>query len=160
MVGIYNSIEKSQDHSSQQAIPAPSDLTVHGESFELKGISYHIEFQDTIRRCRANLNQNEPVVTRIDMEPDNGLDKNAIVVQVFKQGHWKTIGYVPGPKVPKVFTASHKNELISTTFQYVTRSYNHALQQFIYIPTITILKYGRWLPNDKNYQYNQNIFID
>ena len=135
------------------------NLPQYSETFELVGVSYHIEFQETIKRCRSELLNNEPVATKLKFEPDNGKDRNAIVFQVSKQGHWKSIGYIPGQRVCKVYSALLKDEITSTRFEYSTRKYNHAVNAFIHVPTVTVVKHGPWPMNDKDYQYNQQIDV-
>lgn len=136
-----------------------TNLSQYSETFELVGVSYHIEFQETIKRCRNELLNNEPVTTKLKFEPDNGKDRNAIVFQVFKQGHWKSIGYIPGQRVCKTYTALSKDEITATRFEYSTRKYNHAINTFIHVPTVTVIKHGPWPVNDKDYQYNQQVDI-
>ena len=60
---------------------------------------------------------------------DNGEDKNAVVVEVFLQGHWKLMGYIPGNKVPKLQAALNKDEITSIKIAYIACTYCHRVNQ-------------------------------
>ena len=136
------------------------EVSQHSEIITLRGISYHIEFQDTITRCRKQLTENQSVSVRLRLEPDNGEDKNVVVVDVFVQGHWKPISYIPGNKVPKVYIAIHKDDITDVKFANISRTYFTSVGKFLYIPSITITEYRPWIKNDKYYIFNQHIDLN
>lgn len=168
IIGILNNKlgEDNSNEKKKSVLPAESkqkpehDSKLFSDSFKLKGISFHVEFQDTINRCRADLANNQTLGVRLRHEPDNGQDKNAIVTEAFKQGHWKPIGYIPGPRVPKMHAAMYHGEITAMVMEYTVRHYNELIQKFLQIPYITITKYGKWLANQGDYQYNQHINFD
>ena len=92
------------------------EISQHSETITLRGVSFHVEFQNTISRCRKNITENQPILTRFRRKPDNDEDRNAVAVEVFLQGHWKPMSYIyiPGNKVPKV-QAALTNLLISSS---------------------------------------------
>ena len=143
--------------SSTEETAEDLEIIQYTEIFSLKGVSYHPEFQVTIAHCRKYLAENQAVSVHLRHEQDNGEDKNAVIVETFLQGHWKPIGYIPGKKVPKVHHAMHGDEIKSTAIRLIQRKYIYALQTFLYIPTIVVVKTGLWLHNDNDYTYNQII---
>ena len=61
------------------------------EILNLKGVSYHPEFQATMARCRNCLAENQAVPVCLRHEQDNAEVKNAVVVEIYLQGDWKPI---------------------------------------------------------------------
>ena len=92
------------------------NVGLFSETTNLKGNSYHSSFQSHLRQCKGVLMKKETMTVRLLFEPTNKRDESAIVVQVKlhqsrSEDLWKPIGYIPGPKVPKVTTALQKNEV-------------------------------------------------
>ena len=87
------------------------------EVMKMKGRRYHEHFQSYLKVCKEMLVKNEQPEVRFFPEPTNRRDENAIVLQAKvallanDEAHWGAIGYVPGPKVPKVTLALRNNEL-------------------------------------------------
>ena len=99
----------------------------------------------------------EAVTVRLHFKPTNRRDENAIVVQVNlaqlgSEELWKPIGYIPGPKVPKVTNALRNNEVKLVTVKNVFYQYVPPINDFRFFPSIAISKMGRWPQNKKRLQ--------
>ena len=138
----------SEDQSSDEEIQAFS------ETFNLKGSTFHKEFQIALQKCKQKLIENMPVELQLAIEPVNVEDENAIVVQVNLDGISTAIGYIPGRKVQKVQAALNNNEIINLALTRVQYKYIWGAGIHKYIPQLTITKNGRWLKDDNKYQYN------
>ena len=67
VIGIWSSKE-DKPGALKKSVPPPQvgqkseqDPKLFSDSFKLKGVSFHVEFQDTINRCRADLASNQPL---------------------------------------------------------------------------------------------------
>ena len=139
-----------------QTIPSVHEEEQYTELILMKGSSYHKHFQCALKDCKLGLIQNDPPQVRLLPEPTNKRDENAIVVQALI-GIWTPIGYVPAVKVPKVTHAIRKSEITNVVLTNVIYKYVYGLGKHSYFPSICVSKLNRWLPNKKNYKYNNKI---
>ena len=146
--------------SSHASVPCDDlndEASFYTQKFTLKGISFHPDFQVTIKRSRELIAQQHNLELKLVRETDNFEDSNAVVVQVKMQGHWKSIGYIPAKKVPKVQIAIHKKEITLIRFESIRKKYFQAIQQHLYTPSVLITKLHPWLLDQPDYQYNDSI---
>jgi len=158
-----NGEEDVSESEEQELSSGDSDDTDAGnvelftETMNLKGSNYHSSFQSHLRQWKEALMKKETVSVRLHFKPTNRHDENAIVVQV-KLGQsgseelWKPIGYIPGPKVPKVTTALWTNEVQLVTVKNVFYQYVPPINDFRFFPSIAVSKMGRWPQNKKRLQ--------
>lgn len=163
-----NGEEDVSESEEQELSSGDSDDTDAGnvelftETMNLKGSNYHSSFQSHLRQWKEALMKKETVSVRLHFKPTNRHDENAIVVQV-KLGQsgseelWKPIGYIPGPKVPKVTTALWTNEVQLVTVKNVFCQYVPPINDFRFFPSIAVSKMGRWPRTKKDYKYNDSI---
>ena len=88
---------------------------------QLKGSSYHDSFQTSLKKCKERLLEKK-IYLRLQFEPINVRDENAIVVQASLctgEGDWQSTGYIPAVKVPKVTIAMRKREVRLVTVKTV-----------------------------------------
>ena len=101
----------------------------------------------------------EQTQVKLCYEPDNNKDCNAVVTEGFLQEHWKIIGYILAKKLEKVHHAIEKKQLLEASLQTIAYTFYASMGKHFYIPTITLVKYDTWLPNDENYECNDIIEI-
>ena len=83
----------------------------YSESFQLKGSTFHPEFQRTLKDCKEILlNNSSNIELTFFKEPVN--DENAIVVQANINDHLSSIGYIPGMKIAKIEAAIESNKIV------------------------------------------------
>ena len=68
--------EDTRDESNSEA-----EEELFTEFMQLKGSSYHDSFQTSLKKCKERLLEKEKVDFRLQFEPTNVRDENAIVVQ-------------------------------------------------------------------------------
>ena len=130
------------------------EIQKFSETFDLKGSTFHKEFQFALHKCKQKLVDNIPVELQLFSEPVNVEDENAIIVQVKLNGILTAVGYIPGKKVKKVQAALNNNEITNLQLTRVQYKYIWGAGMHKYVPQLTITKNGRWLKDDKRYRYN------
>ena len=158
---IYSSEHLSdieEDHRSAQASSAPdpsvTEDTCYTEYFKLKGSTYHDHFQKTLRKCKTLLLDQKEVPVQLVIEPTNKADENAIIVQAELENVWNPVGYIPGVKVKKAMNALDKQEIKTIKFKTIEWKFIYGVSEFKYVSSIVVTKVNKWLPSNKDYQYN------
>ena len=128
------------------------------EYVALRGSSFREDCQATLKKCRQILSAKMEVELRLQNEPDNIRDCNAIIVQAKVNSQWDRIGYIPKEKVPKFTSAIRNNEFRLMKFknikcQFIMTDY----PKWTYLASVLVTKTGKWLPNDGLYKYNDNL---
>ncbi len=93
------------------------DLNV--ENFIVKGSFHEERYQSALHKCDAAKRKKEPIHVRVEFEPDNIEDKNAIKLEVNFDNEWLIIGYCEVKKIPKLRTAMKQNEIKTLSLLYV-----------------------------------------
>lgn len=154
---------EEQERSSEDSEDNDGDnVELFTETMNLKGSSYHSSFQTHLRQCKDVLMKKEAVTVRLHFEPTNRRDENAIVVQVKlaqsgSEELWNPIGYIPGPKVPKVTNALRNNQVQQVTVKNVFYQYVPPINDFRFFPSVAVSKMGGWPQNKEDYKYNEKI---
>lgn len=150
--------ESEDDQTSAAENPDSSENveeeTHYTEYFKVKGSTYHDHFQKALRKCKRLLLDKEDVPVQLLIEPTNVADENAIIVQAELEHQWHPVGYIPGVKVKKTMDALNKHEIATIKFKAIEWKYIYALGEFRYVSSIIVTKVNKWLPSDKDYQYN------
>ena len=60
---------------------------------------------------------------KVEHEPDNVRDSNAVKFMVFHNENWHIIGYCAVNKIPKLKHALHQNEIHSISLDSLKRTY-------------------------------------
>ena len=85
----------------------------YSETFQLKGSTFHKEFQRTLHDCKEILlNKSSSVKLTLVKEPVNISDENAIVVEAKVGQHFSSIGYVLGKKIAKIEAAIESKKIV------------------------------------------------
>ena len=128
------------------------------EYVDLRGSSFHADCQSTLKKCREILAAKGTVELRLQTEPDNIRDYNAIIVQSKVNLQWDRIGYIPKEKVPKFNSAMKNGEIQDAKFKNIKCQYIMVdSPKWTYIASIIFTKTGKWLPNDGLYKYNDKL---
>ena len=152
--------EESGEEDTRDQSNSEAEEELFTELMQLKGSSYHDSFQTSLKKCKERLLEKEKIDLRLQFEPTNVRDENAIVVQASLatgEGGWQSIGYIPAVKVPKVTIAMRKREVRLVTLKTVFYQFVFDIGQKKYFPAISVSKIGRWPPNKKDYKYNDKM---
>ena len=142
----HEDVNLPTSHDSDNPDETPALFT---EYFKLKGSMYHAHFQDALRRCKRLSMDKRDISIKLLIE-----DENTIVVRVQLDRTWEPVGLIPAVNVKKAMDALEKNEVKNITFKCIEWKYIYGLGEFKYVASVTITKLNKWLPTDKNYQYN------
>ena len=153
-----------RDEESSDETPAASanendnldlEVPLYSEYVKLKGCTYHEHFQVALKSCKLKQQAGEEIPLRLFYEPRNVADENAVVAQVqLRNQDWISIGYIPGKKVKKILDALLAEEIKIVKFKKIEYSYIWSISQFKYIPTLVVIKLGRWPRDNDSYSYN------
>lgn len=155
-----SAIKNENNALSKSSESTPIDNQNFAERVELRGTCYHPDFQVNLKRLKQDfIMQDKETQTRLRFESDNDKDCNAVIAEALLQNHWKIIGYIPKFKLKKVHSAMKHHELHSVQLINISYTFYETHNKHYYIPTISLLKSGRWLRNDYNYKYNDDINV-
>ena len=153
----YSSERNLSEIEVYTSAPSVTEDTCYTEYFKLKGSTYYDHFQKTLRKCRRLLLDQQEVAVKLVIEPTNKADENAIIVQAELENVWNPVGYIPGAKVKKAMDALDKQEIKTIKFKTIEWKFIYGLSEFRYVSSIVVTKLNKWLPPDKDYQYNDML---
>lgn len=130
-------------------------LELYTDTFKLKGTSFHLHFQNALRKYKqCQLDGHEPAL-HLKFEPVNMRDENAIVVMSCFNNTMEPIGYVPAVRVQKITSAYNAKQITSLKISTLRREYNYYVGSRVYTAHLSVTKKGgKWPPNSKDYSYN------
>ena len=146
-----NASDPTVDDSSEE------DVVLHAERFKLRGSTFHNGFQLALKKCQQKWANKEEIACKLQVQPVNIKDENAIVAQAYLDERWQSLGYIPKEKIPKVTKAMMAEEVQEVKLEHVFRVFVGDCKQHKYIGHIVVIKRRRWDPDEKNYQYNDYI---
>jgi len=158
--------EIHEEYEEEEYLEEPCDereaveesVPLFTEYVGLRGSSFHADCQSTLKKCREILAAKGTVELRLQTEPDNIRDCNAIIVQAKVNLQWDRIGYIPKEKVPKFNSAMTNGELQDAKFKNIKCQYIMVdSPKWTYIASVIFTKAGKWLPNDGLYKYNDKL---
>ncbi len=149
-------LNTSDDDEEADGVGSNTEAEVcYSETFQLKGSTFHKEFQRTLHDCKEILlNKSSSVELTFVKEPVNISDENAIVVQAKVGQHFSSIGYVPGKKIAKIEAAIESKKIVGIILSRVQYTFIWGAGEHKYVPFITVTKKGKWPADDKRYKYN------
>ena len=162
----YSSEDEEQNDMNQDDVEEASEeeeeheesVPMFTEYVPLRGSSFHQDCQSTLKKCRELLCAKEPVELRILPEPDNLRDCNALIIQAKVGSQWDRIGYIPKEKLPKFTAAIRNNEIKYVKFRNIKCQFIMTdTPTWTYCASVMVTKTGKWLPNDGNYKYNDQL---
>ena len=108
-----------------------------------KGESRH-RIQKVLEETAEKLRNGEHVNVRVNAEPENPFDPNAVVFQTLANGKWMNIGYVVHEAAPHVGHAIANNLIVSCEFSWVRYIVHWSKSGQGWYTGITITKKGAW----------------
>ena len=136
-----------------------SDDDLHAENFKVKGSFFQEHYQQALAKCDNAKRQNQAISARVEFEPDNIQDKNAIKFEVYFNNEWHIIGYCDVRKIPKLRKAMNSSEIKTVSLLYVKREWITWQSKFSFYACISIVKRRQWGKDDHSNHYNSNIEI-
>lgn len=128
----------------------------HMCTFKIKGASYDC-YQSAMAICRQNLLH---VPIRVQFEPGNLKDKNAIKFQASLDAEWVDLGYVQVSMIPKVTMAMQNKDITDIKLSSVQRKFIKPVGALRYVGECTITKKGPWLQDITHFHYNDSMSYD
>ena len=127
--------------------------------FNVMGSVKEKRYQDALERVQELMAKEENVPLRVERDPDNIQDKNALIVEAFVDQSWKNVGTIQKRKIPKLTRALRQGTVGSYRFagspQYKLNVYKSGLHGQT-CQLITTNK-GRWDDDDRTYYYDKDL---
>ncbi len=115
-------LDDQQEHDETTDGSPVSDV-MYPEKFVVVGSWQEQRYQGALARCMWRRSANKELVFKVEHEPDNVRDKNALKFMVFHNEKWHLIGYCGVNKIPKLKRALHRNEVHSISLDSLKRTY-------------------------------------
>ena len=125
---------EEDDHNGE------SNDDLHAENFKVKGSFFQEHYQQALLKCDNAKRQNQTITARVEFEPDNIQDKNAIKFEVYFNSEWHIIGYCAVKKIPKLKTAMNASEIKTVSLLYVKREWIMWQSKFSFYYTTQALR--------------------
>ena len=130
-----------------------SDHDSFSITVKCKGCSYD-QYQGPLKELRRKGSAMHQVKLRLQREPDNEQDKNAICIQA-ELGTWQTIGYIGKEDIPRV-TQALRNYDITVSLLRIRSQFRPTYNVNVLLCWVTLTKMGPWGPKSSGYAYNQD----
>ena len=103
---IGDQLKGEQNRNGSTAIDV-----IYPEKFVVIGSWQEGRYQNALAICMWRRSANKELVFKVEHEPDNIRDTNALKFMVFHNEKWHIIGYCGLNKIPKLKRALHRNEV-------------------------------------------------
>ena len=129
------------------------------EYFPVVGSNWEMRYQDGLNKCYQMQVRKKKVQLRVEHEPGNVSDSNALKFEVYSDGQWFIIGYCGVKKIPKLKRALHSAQVLSLELCNLRRIWYPVISEFRFSAGINIVKMGRWDKDDPTNRYNSTIVL-
>lgn len=129
------------------------------EYFPVVGSNWEMRYQEGLNKCYQIQVKKKKVQLRVEHEPGNISDSNALKFEVYSDGQWLIIGYCGVKKIPKLKRALHRGEVLSLELCNLRRIWYPVISEFRFSAGINIVKIGRWDKDDPTNRYNSTIVL-
>jgi hypothetical protein len=120
-----------------------NENVIHVLPFKVLGVAHTKENQNHMEKCFLKKEENLPVEVKIQAEPENVMDRNAIAVHVnYNTVSWFRVGYIPSELTHYVHEAMREGKLVSTEIKHI-KFRVHWLRVGFYM-NLLIKKKGAW----------------
>ena len=97
----------------------------HSVTFKCIGCTKELKYQETLARIAQLRNRGEEVECRLEPEPDNPYDSQAIAFKCKVDDRWHTIGYVVKEILTEVHQALSEDKVTAVSLDWVKYIYLH-----------------------------------
>ncbi|KAL9964400.1 hypothetical protein ACROYT_G028037 [Oculina patagonica] len=127
------------------------------EYFPIVGSNWEMRYQEGLKKCYNMQVKKQKVQLRVEHEPDNISDCNALKFEVLSDGQSYILGYCGKKKIPKLKRALYHHQVVSLELCNLRRIYYPVISDFRFTAGINIVKMGTWERDDYNNRYNSSI---
>lgn len=134
---------RNADLNRNDAEDEENENVFHTLPFKVLGVAHSRLTQNHLEQCFLRLQENLLVQVKVQPEPANPRDSNAIAVLVnYGTGSWFRVGYIPHELTHYVHQAIDQNKLVSMEVQHV-KFRVHWLRVGFYMKLL-LTKIGAW----------------
>ncbi len=139
---------ESGTESDQESNDTQTEDTV---TFKCIGASREVHSQDALASAKQKLDRGESVPVRIEPEPSNPFDSDAISFQCKLDDTWVTIGYVVKEILPHVHRAIQSHSIVSVDFKWIKYIVMWTRSGPGYYAGINVTCRGKWPPQVRQF---------
>ena len=130
------------------------------EYFPIIGSNWEERYQEGLNKCYELRVKKETVPIRVEHEPENIADCNALKFEVLADGKWFILGYCEVKKIPKLKKALQHGQVMSIELSKLKRVWYPVISEFRFLGGLKIVKKGSWEKDDPHNVYNSVIDIN
>ncbi|CAH3145826.1 unnamed protein product [Porites lobata] len=98
--------------------------------FPIIGSNWEERYQEGLNKCYELRVKKETVPIRVEQEPENIADCNALKFEVLADGKWFILGYCGVKKIPKLKKALHHGQVMSIELCTLKRVWYPVISEF------------------------------
>ena len=155
--------DEGAEGEDEGAVEAEEDeedeVVTYSENFRVVGTAFEQRYQQAMAICCFLKSEKKEPHIRARHEPDNIKDSNAICFEVNHLEKWFIMGYCSLKKLPKLFKALKRREILKITLSELKRTYIPMEKKNKLFARVSILKSGKWDKDDDKNIYNSQIDI-
>ncbi len=146
------------DHDDQPSGDDDATEELYAETVGVVGCAREVRYQKSLEEVQEKMNIDKVTVSvKLDFEPDNPMDTNAITVLVLLGTNWFPVGTIPRKKITKMTSAMRNNTITSVRFEKAPW-YGFDEQGVGGLNCcIIVTKTGRWENDNRGYKYNDDL---
>ncbi len=118
MSGVASGVA-SDASSGVEADQVHSIMNRHTVTFKVIGCTKETLYQSLLIRARTKIEEHHAVILKLEREPNNPYDPNAVAFLVLKDGKYLRIGYVVKEISREVCDILARHEIISVSFKWI-----------------------------------------
>jgi len=135
-------LEESQSSEEEQLNDESIPTITHSVAFKCIGHLKELRYQKLLAMASRKLTQGEIVPVKLQKEPDNRYDAQAIAFMCKAECDWERIGYVVKEALPDVHQAMDENKIIKVYFDRIKKVLDYRKPGWY--AAIIITRSGEW----------------
>ena len=130
--------DDSSNEEEEDDIPA----ITHSVVFKCIGCTKELRYQELLALASQKINKGETVPVKLEREPNNPYDSNAIAFMCHAEKDWERIGYVVSEALTDTNEAISNNKILKVYFSWI--KYIVYYKQPGWYAGITVTRNGSW----------------
>lgn len=139
-VVVSNSEESGNEEEDEEDNDVPA--ITHSVVFKCIGCTKELRYQELLALANQKMKKGEAVPVKLQREPSNPYDSNAIAFMCKAQDEWERIGYVVSEALTDVKEAISNDKILKTCFNWI--KYIVYYKQPGWYAGITVTRNGSW----------------
>ncbi|XP_072040318.1 uncharacterized protein [Amphiura filiformis] len=156
---VFDSDASRDDDDEDESDEDDSDIISHPQVFNVMGSCVEKRYQDVLEKVQELMRDGETVAVRVEYEPQNPQDINAIKAEAYLDDQWRIFGTIQKRKIPKLTSAMRHGTITDCKLAarplYRLNVLNSGRNGLTC--QLVISNRYRWDRDDNNYSYNMDL---